>query len=210
MANARLTRKERERQRRKEDILVAASNLFSTKGFHNVSMQEIANASEFAVGTLYNFFKSKEALFEEMARVCVERIVGVLSAIIDGSGSEVERMRAFIRYQPRLLEENADFIKLYVSEIGQRAQKLSRKRKENDHGKVLDLKVEQVIKAGIDKGMFRPVDPAIYAKAISSTMETIAFETAGQLDRAGLTDTFSKVEQLFLDGLLMPGGQDNE
>jgi AcrR family transcriptional regulator len=210
MLKTTLTRKERERQRRKEEILAAASNLFSAKGFHNVSMQEVAKASEFAVGTLYNFFKSKEVLFDDMARVCAERIIGVLSGIIDGSGSEVERLRAFIRYQPELLEEHADFIKLYVSQLGQRSHKLSRTRKENSPGNVLDSKVEQVIKAGIDKGMFRPVDPAIAAKAISSTLETIAFETAGLVDKAGLTDIFRKVEQLFLDGLLIPGGQDNE
>ena len=126
--------------------------------------------------------------------------------VIDGSGSEVERLRAFIRYQPELLEEHADFIKLYVSHLGQRSHKLSRTRKENSPGNVLDSKVEQVIKAGIDKGMFRPVDPAIAAKAISSTLETIAFETAGLVDKAGLTDIFRKVEQLFIDGLLMPGG----
>jgi len=206
MVETRLTRKERERQRRKEEILVAASNLFSAKGFHNVSMQEIARASEFAVGTLYNFFESKDALFDEMERVCSERIIGGLSSIIDGSGSEVERLRAFIRYQPELLEEHGDFIKLYVSQLGQRSHKLAKTRNENGPGKVLDSKVEQVIKAAIDKGLFRPVDPAIAAKAILSTMETIVFESAGLVDKAGLTDISRKVEQLFIDGLLMPEG----
>jgi AcrR family transcriptional regulator len=206
MADVMLTRKERERLRHKGEILAAALNLFSTRGFHNVSMQEIARASEFAVGTLYNFFDSKDALFEEMTRNCGERILGTLSAIIDGPGSEVERLRAYIRYQPRLLGEHAEFIKLYVSELGQRARKLSQNRDENEISKVLSSKVEQVIKAGVDKGVLRSVDPAITAKAICSTVETLAFETAGHVDKARLTDMFDKVEQLFLDGLLVPGG----
>ena len=206
MAKVKLTRKEKERQRHKEEIMAVASNLFSVKGFHNVSMQEIAKASEFAVGTLYNFFDSKDALFEEMTRVCSERIISVLSSIIDGPGSELERLRAFIRYTPELLEETGDFIKLYVSQFGQRSHKLARKQNENVPGKVLDSKIERVIKAGIDKGMFRPVDPTIAAKAIISTLETIAFETAGLVDKAGLTEISRKVEQFFIDGLLMPEG----
>jgi AcrR family transcriptional regulator len=210
MTKERLTRKEREKLQHKEDISTAALHLFSRKGFHNVSMQEIAQASEFAVGTLYNFFESKEALFEEMTRNCGKRIMAELSAIIDGTGNEVQRLRALIRYQPILLEEHAEFIKMYVTEFGQRARKLSKKRNKNDVGKVLNVKVEQLIKTGIGKGMFRSVDPAIAAMAIISTMETLAFETAGYLDKAKITDLAKKVEQLFIDGLLVQGGQENE
>jgi len=210
MTKARLTRKEREKLQHKEDILAAALHLFSSKGFRNVSMQEIAQASEFAVGTLYNFFESKDALFEEMTRNCGKRIVGELSVIIDGPGNEVQRLRALIRYQPRLLEEHAEFIKMYVTELGQRAGKLSKRRNESDIGKVLNVKVEKLIKTGIGQGMFRSVDPAITAMAISSTMETLAFETAGHFDKAKITDLSKKVEQLFIDGLLMQGGQENE
>jgi TetR/AcrR family transcriptional regulator len=42
MDNMTLTRKEREKIRHREDILEAALKLFSEKGFHNVSMQDIA------------------------------------------------------------------------------------------------------------------------------------------------------------------------
>ena len=87
MAKAKLTRKEREKLRHKEDILAAALHLFSSKGFHNVSMQEIAQASEFAVGTLYNFFESKDTLFDEMTKSCGEKITKALIVILDGPGT---------------------------------------------------------------------------------------------------------------------------
>ncbi len=43
-----------------------ALKLFSEKGFHNVSMHEIAEKSEFAVGTLYKFFSNKEELYKAL------------------------------------------------------------------------------------------------------------------------------------------------
>ncbi|NCC26054.1 MAG: TetR/AcrR family transcriptional regulator, partial [Deltaproteobacteria bacterium] len=57
------TRRERERLRQRQDILAGALALFAEKGYHNVSMQEIAERTEFATGTLYKFFPSKEDLY---------------------------------------------------------------------------------------------------------------------------------------------------
>ena len=94
-----LPRKERERLRHRQEILAAAMRLFAEKGFHDVSMQEIAAKAEFATGTLYKFFTSKEALFDELTHNCGQRIVGDLTVILDGPGDEVDRLRTFIRRQ---------------------------------------------------------------------------------------------------------------
>ena len=208
MSEEQLSRKERERLHHKKEILDTALRLFSEQGFHNVSMQQIAEASEFSVGTLYNFFDSKEALFEELINDCGERIIATLVAVLDAPGTEVERLTNFIRYACTLLEEHAQFIKLYVSELGTRGAKLSKGREREDFDVVLNNKLEQVLEDGIHKGLFRRVDPAIAAKAINSIIETLGFELAGQFDRAVATEMFVKVEQLFIDGLLLPGGQE--
>ena len=204
-----LSRRQRERQRHRDEILSAALRLFSERGFHAVSMQEIAAAAEFATGTLYNFFASKEALFEEMTHVWGDRIVSDLSATLDGPGAEVDRLRAFIRQQPTLQEEHTEFIKVYVSEFGTRGAKMSKKREENEFHAILDTKLTELLEAGIAKGVFRPVDAAIAAKALHSIMETLAFEIAGHFDKAEATDAFAKVEELFLEGLLLPGASND-
>ena len=72
---------------------------------------------------------------------------------------------------------------------------------------VLNSRLEQLLEAGICKGVFRPVDPTVTAKAINSVMETLAFEIAGKFDKAIARDIFDKVEKLFIEGLLLPRGQ---
>lgn len=206
MASNQLSRKERERLRHRQEILDTALKLFSERGFHTVSMQQIAEASEFAVGSLYNFFESKEDLFEELTESRSERIIGDLVAALDGPGNEVERLTNFIRSQPKLLEEHAEFIKLYVSELGTKSAMLSKGRDEDKFDAVLNSRLEQLLEAGIRKRIFRPVDPTITAKSISSIMEKLAFEIAGKFDKAIAKDMFAKVEQLFLDGLLLSKG----
>jgi len=209
MAKASLTRKEREKLRHKEEILSAALHLFSDKGFHNVSMQEIAQASEFAVGTLYNFFESKEMLFDEMVRNCGDKITSTLLAVLDGPGTEVERLTNLIRYLPTLLEEHADFIRMYVSELGTRGATLSKRRVTNISKVTFNARLEQLLERGMRKGIFRRVDPRITMQAINSIIETLAFEIAGRFDRNEARDMFDKVEKLFIGGLLLTEGQDN-
>jgi AcrR family transcriptional regulator len=210
MAKKQLSRKERERLQHRQEILDTALKLFSERGFHNVSMQQIAEESEFAVGTLYNFFESKETLFEELLSRCGEKIVGSMTSILDAPGTEVELLTNFIRYSPVLLEEHAEFIKLYVSELGMRGAKLSKRPQKENIDAVLNTRLQQLLEAGISKGVFRHVDPVVTTKAIHSTIEALAFEVAGRFDKAEVKDMFDKVEQLFVGGLLLPEDQGND
>ena len=206
MVNTILTRKERERIRHKGEILESARCLFSQKGFDNVSMQQIATESEFSVGTLYNFFESKEALFEELINSIGEKVLSELLEILDGPGGEKERLSAFIKHQPKFQEKHGDVIKLYISEFGIQGSKLSKVRDDSKIHEVLDSKLEEIIQAGIRKGLFRAVDPAITAKSLVAITETLIFETTGRLDCDTVSEMFAKVEQLFIDGLLRPEG----
>ena len=58
-----MSRKEREQQQRRQDIVDAAERLFLQKGFAHVTMEQIAKESEFTRKTLYSYFKNREDLF---------------------------------------------------------------------------------------------------------------------------------------------------
>jgi len=54
--------REQKKSERRERIFSAAVDLFNKKGFSNTSMQDIAEKASLAVGTLYNYFPSKNEL----------------------------------------------------------------------------------------------------------------------------------------------------
>jgi AcrR family transcriptional regulator len=56
-------RKEKEKEKRRNEIIDAAEKLFFEKGFDGVSMDDVAEKAELAKGTLYLYFKSKDSLF---------------------------------------------------------------------------------------------------------------------------------------------------
>jgi AcrR family transcriptional regulator len=55
-------RRQREREQRFTTILKAAETLFAEKGYHQTSMEQIADLAEVSVGTVYFYFKNKEDL----------------------------------------------------------------------------------------------------------------------------------------------------
>ena len=60
-------RKERERERRRQQIIVAAKRVFSEKGFNRATMEDIAQEAELSAGTLYLYFKNKDELYASMS-----------------------------------------------------------------------------------------------------------------------------------------------
>lgn len=59
-------RKSREREMRRQQILVAAKRIFSQKGYEKATMEDIAREAELSAGTLYLYFKSKDELYASL------------------------------------------------------------------------------------------------------------------------------------------------
>jgi len=55
-------RRQREKELRREAILRAAEALFAQKGYRKTRIEDVADAAEVSVGTVYGYFKNKEEL----------------------------------------------------------------------------------------------------------------------------------------------------
>jgi len=202
MDKSKLPRKEREKLLHRQEILEAALRLFSNKGFHNVSMQDIANESELGVGTLYNFFNSKEQLFIELMKAGIERIGQLVIPILESKQDEKEKLSEFIRVHVDMIEGNVEFIKLYISQYGMSTSANPMLKDISNLKTTVAAKLESVIKAGIQKQIFRRVDPEIVALSLRATLEAFDFESFEHFDKAKVKDGVSKIEKFFMSALL--------
>jgi len=90
-----VNRAEREKERKRQEILDAAEKLFAEKGFKHVTMAEIAKAAEFTRKTIYSYFASKEDLYlEAFARIATQRW-GYLVAEMKKTENGLPRIQAF-------------------------------------------------------------------------------------------------------------------
>ena len=58
-----LSRRERERIQRRNEMISAARSIFARIGYAQTTLEEVAELAEFGKGTIYNYFPNKEALF---------------------------------------------------------------------------------------------------------------------------------------------------
>ncbi|MEQ9320958.1 MAG: TetR/AcrR family transcriptional regulator, partial [Polyangiaceae bacterium] len=100
-ANPLMPRK-RPRQRRSratvEAILEATARVLVEEGFDRASTNRIAKVAGVSVGSLYQYFPSKEALIHELVRRHCEQMVGMLARSVDDLGDAPidEAVRSYV------------------------------------------------------------------------------------------------------------------
>jgi len=91
---------------RRSELLTAARAVFGRKGFHDASIEEIAEMAEVAKGTVYLYYKSKKDLYLEALRFGLDLLVKQLKARADHPGSCLEILRALAETKIVFFEEN--------------------------------------------------------------------------------------------------------
>ncbi len=116
MEPQKIPRRERERLRQRQDMLATALELFSGRGYYSVSMHEIAEKAEFAIGTLYRFFKNKEDLYKALMLDQVDRFEAALNAAIEGPQDVVEKLRNYVKTKGQVFRANIAAVRLHLAE----------------------------------------------------------------------------------------------
>lgn len=96
-AKSRSRRKDALCQLRREEIVAAAIKLFGRKGFDATRAEEIAQAAGLAKGTLYLYFKSKEAIYTAAVTRSLEELGQEIARQSAGVGSFAERFATAVR-----------------------------------------------------------------------------------------------------------------
>lgn len=92
------SRRERERELRREAIIAAAQGVFAREGYFNATMAQIAAEAEFGMGTIYQFFPNKQGLFAEVIMVWIEAFKQGLREELATSTTWREKLSAFMDF----------------------------------------------------------------------------------------------------------------
>jgi TetR/AcrR family transcriptional regulator len=155
-------RKEREKEQRKNAIIDAAEKLFFSRGFDSVSMEEIAKEVELGKGTLYLYFKNKDALFFAITLRKMRKMHEILVECIELKISGREKHRLIGKKYFEFVRENQEYYRM-ICAIG---PKLFRKKENEDMKAVMEqikedlLLNRDVLKEGMEDGTIRnDIDP---------------------------------------------------
>ncbi|GJL62164.1 MAG: TetR family transcriptional regulator [Nitrospirales bacterium] len=207
MMDQRSQRKQREVEARRDEILCAAERLFSQHGFFKTSMAEIAGAAQFAMGTVYRIFKSKEEIYISLMEAKSEELFRLLEEQMAQADTALEKIRAVIQVKLAFADRNRDFFRIYVSEwsgfewtvksaFGNRIWKCYLSQ--------ITL-VADLVREGIRRGELQRVDPEAVSLAFHGMLNSTMYVWVLQSSPKESLESKGKIlGNLFLNGIEKP------
>ena len=174
----RLERKKREFNMRRAEILKQAEKVFATKGFHNVTVAEIANASGFSIGSLYQFFEGKENLYTTMISEKHDLMYADIRKVTNAAKDITGKIEALIDAHLRFIEKNTDFCRLFIKgENAALSEAMTSLREKiiDDYFKHIAF-IENLLKDGIESGLLRALPPHDIAQSLFHLIRASSIE----------------------------------
>ncbi|MFC7371568.1 TetR/AcrR family transcriptional regulator [Fictibacillus iocasae] len=104
-------------KKRREEMVKAAVSLFKENGFHRTTTREIAKASGFSIGTLYEYIRSKEDILYLVCDSIYDGVKDRLNEEISSSGSSAADVRAAVTAYFKVMDEMQDEVLVMYQEV---------------------------------------------------------------------------------------------
>ena len=189
------------KKEKKSLIIRSAIKCFSKYGFDKTRMDDIVNESELSKGTLYNYFSSKEDLFQAIAEDSLNLFKLQLSNIFIKNKEDlitnIERFYDEFRKLQREGSEKVFFEAIAESSRNSKLQKILR-----DHRRKIYKMCYDMMQLQLKKGWFKDeVNIELIAAGVVSLFDGL---TIGRV--LGIPETYNKkvwmeINQLIVDGL---------
>lgn len=159
-------RKEREKERRINEIIDAAEHVFFEKGVNNATMDDVAEKAELSKGTLYIYFKSKEDLHYTIIIRAMELMTEIFQKHISEKLNGLENLLKIGNAYVEFFEKYTNYFNLmmefHATKIEKVAEEKKKKLLEDDSPLIL---VSKILEQGQHDGSIRndmvPIEMAI-------------------------------------------------
>ena len=183
----------------RDEILEAAAQIFSQKGFHATSMQDIAQAVKLQKASLYHHVNSKQEILVEVLDQALDLLIENMQQVMQRSFPADQMLRQAIRaYMTTILEHRELSSVLLLEHRSLEPELHARHVPRRDRFEQL---WRDLIQRGMDEDIFCCADPAMTARALLGVMNWSItwYRSDGPLAPEGIAD---QIADLHLFGLL--------
>lgn len=206
-------RKQREKEKRRNEIVDAAEELFFSQGLQQTTMEQVAERTELSKGTLYLYFRSKDELYLAInvraKRLMREQMEQALAAAQGQSGLErILRLgEAFIAFS-QTYPDYAQVIQDCQIPEGELLESNPYAREAHEHGeRSLELLIRELAEGQRDGSVRAGLEPAKTAlllwAQLSGLLQIIAAKGAYLAGRFQATEASLQDYAFVLIGLLL-------
>lgn len=161
-------------EKKRKDIIDAAIDEFKEQGFLGAKTTSIAKKANVSSRTLYNHFKSKEALFDAISEIMLEQNRSMESVAYDPDSDFTQQLKdALWRYIAVITEETAIGLnRMVLSEL---IRDLERSRKFFTETESHNYPMTRLIGEAMQAGVIRKADPVFATNQLLALAKNFFF-----------------------------------
>ena len=160
---------ERAPERRRQELLRAATAEFAAHGFAGARMQVIADRTNSNKALIYSYFGSKQALYLEVLESLYSDIRSEEQALSLGALPPIEALRCLVEFTFNYYVDNPDFVAILSNENLMQARFLRQSASAPAVNRPVITMLTDILRRGADLGLFRSgIDPIDFYISISA------------------------------------------
>jgi AcrR family transcriptional regulator len=155
------SRREREREEMRQRITDAARDLFITRGFEHVTIRAIADAIEYTPGSIYSYFKDKDAIFSALHTEGFGELQRSFAKVFEEPGTPIDYLRRIGRAYLEFAKQNPQMYDLMF--VCEEPMDHVEKHQPWVEGSRAYDQLRALVRVAIDGGWLRKGDPEVVA-----------------------------------------------
>ena len=189
-----------EQPSKRRRILDAAVEIFSRYGFYNSKVSQVAKTAGVADGTIYLYFKNKEAILIQVFEDTMEELSSKQRMALDGLETATDKLRTFVRVHFEMVGRNPELAEVLTVELRQ-SGKFMRDADMRAFGRYLGI-AARIVAEGQASGEFSPdLRPRRVARMLFGAIDELSLEWAMSARRKLVEEAYSQTVRVFLNGL---------
>jgi AcrR family transcriptional regulator len=183
---------------RREEIVDTSARVFAQRGYHATGLTELCAANGLGKGALYHYIRSKEELLAAIHDRVMDEVMAGADRVAAAGGTPSAQLQMLGEELLDVIHRYPDHVWVFLHEFpaltDERAEQFRVRRRAYEH------RVEDVVRAGVETGEFRDVDPRLTALAWLG-MHNYTYLWLRPGGRLSANDVAQPFSELFVHGI---------
>ncbi|MDF2568774.1 MAG: fadR 1 [Sporomusa sp.] len=192
---------------KRQQILDAAYTVFSRKGYHRATVDEIIALADTGKGTVYNYFVNKEQLFYTLIKERSSKFEAELNTIASLHELPLSKIKMAIKVFLEFYVANADLWRVLMHEMRglcHESSNFTEAQREKYRERFVHTIgiLENILQEGIEQGIIRACDVHKAAHGLFSVIVMMVFQGFVGEQQDSIEAAANSISDIFLYGVV--------
>lgn len=184
---------------KKEIVVETARSLFTRFGFNKTTVDEIARDSFVAKSTIYNYFDSKEEIFNQVIEKEASILFNEINTALEGISDPFEKLRTYATTRMSHIKKLTNLYTALHDEYLSHYSLIEKARKKSLEKEINMIK--NIFQEGIDRGVFEKLELNLISFTIITAWSSLDFPWTKNIELPDTVDNINYLMDVLFNGI---------